>query len=128
MKELLDVCETPPAVNQVEFTPFCFQRELLEFCRERGIRVQAYSPLVRGKRLAHPLLKTVAEKHKRTAPQILLRWALQHGVAVIPKSSRPEHLRENFRLFDFVLPTEDMSRLDNLNEDLHLCWDPTDAP
>jgi methylglyoxal/glyoxal reductase len=128
LKELLAVCNVVPAVNQVEFTPFCFQRELLDFCREHGIQLQAYSPLSRGERLQHPTLLSMARKHQRTVCQILLRWALQHRVTVIPKASQANHIRENFDVFDFSLPTEDMLLLDGLNENLHLCWDPTDAP
>lgn len=128
LKELLAVCNVVPAVNQVEFTPFCFQRELLDFCREHGIQLQAYSPLARGERLQHPTLLSMARKHQRTVCQILLRWALQHRVAVIPKASQANHIRENFNVFDFSLASEDMLLLDGLNEDLHLCWDPTDAP
>jgi diketogulonate reductase-like aldo/keto reductase len=128
LKELLAVCTVVPAVNQVEFNPFCFQWELLDFCREHGIQLQAYCPLVRGKHLHHPTLVTVAGKHRRSVPQVLLRWALQHGVAVIPKASQPEHIRQNFEIFDFELPEEDMTKLDSLNENMHLCWDPTNAP
>jgi diketogulonate reductase-like aldo/keto reductase len=128
LKQLLSVCRVVPAVNQVEFTPFCFQRELLEYCVNQGIQLQAYSPLARGQRLHHPTLITLARKHGRSVTQVLLRWALQHGVAVIPKASQPEHIRQNCEIFDFVLPAEDMTLLDGLNENLHLCWDPTNAP
>jgi methylglyoxal/glyoxal reductase len=128
LKELLAVCNVVPAVNQVEFTPFCFQRELLDFCREHGIQLQAYSPLARGERLQHPTLLSMARKQQRTVCQILLRWALQHRVTVIPKASQANHIRENFDVLNFSLPEEDMLLLDGLNEDLHLCWDPTDAP
>jgi diketogulonate reductase-like aldo/keto reductase len=128
LKELLAVCGVVPAVNQVEFTPFCFQRDLLEFCIQHGIQLQAYSPLVRGERLNHPALLAVAARNKRTVPQILLRWALQHRVAVIPKASQRAHILENAAIFDFVLSAEDMRQLDSLNENLHLCWDPTDVP
>jgi len=128
LEELLAVCKEPPAVNQVEFNPFCFQRELLEFCRRHRIQLQAYCPLVRGKRLDHPTLVTVARKHGRSVAQVLLRWALQHRVVVIPKATQPRHMRQNFDVFDFELPEEDMTRLDGLNENLHLYWDPTTAP
>lgn len=128
LEELLSVCRIVPAVNQVEFTPFCYQRDLLAFCRRHSIQLQAYSPLVRGERLRHPVLTRVAAKWGRTVAQVLLRWALQHEVAVVPKASNPLHLRENIQVFDFALSEQDMSTLDALNEDLHLCWDPTREP
>lgn len=128
LEELLGVCKIVPAVNQVEFTPFCFQRELLDFCRRHQIQLQAYSPLVRGQRFAHPVLVQLAGQYGRSAPQILIRWALQHGVAAIPKASNPDHIRENFQVSDFAISDADMQELDGLNEDLHLCWDPTREP
>jgi diketogulonate reductase-like aldo/keto reductase len=100
-----------PAVNQVEFTPFCYQKELLKFCKDQGIQLQTYSPLARGERLQHPVLVSIAKKHQRTVPQIMLRWGLQHHLAVIPKAAQPAHIRENFQIFDFSLPEEDMVRL-----------------
>jgi len=121
LRQLLESCKVVPAVNQVEFTPFCYQKELLKFCKDQGLQLQAYSPLARGERLQHPVLVSTAKKHQRTVPQIMLRWALQHHVAVIPKAAQPAHIRENFQIFDFSLPEEDMVRLDGLNEDLHLC-------
>jgi diketogulonate reductase-like aldo/keto reductase len=128
LRQLLDTATVVPAVNQVEFSPFLFQRELLDFCMSQGIQIQAYSPLTRGRRLTDPALVRMAERHSRTPAQILLRWALQHHVAVLPKSVHPERIRENARLFDFVLSPDDMGALDALNENLHLCWDPSDAP
>ena len=128
LRQLLDTATVVPAVNQVEFSPFLFQRDLLDFCLGQGIQMQAYSPLTRGHRLTDPTLVRMAEKHSRTAAQILLRWALQHHVAVLPKSTQPERIRENSHLFDFALSPDDMRTLNALNENLHFCWDPTDAP
>jgi diketogulonate reductase-like aldo/keto reductase len=114
-----------PAVNQVEFSPFLFQRELLEFCRARGIQLEAYCPLTRGRKLGDPALRAVAGRHGKTPAQVLLRWALQHQVAVIPKSGQPARIDENAGLFDFTLDDRDMAELDALHAGFRACWDPT---
>jgi diketogulonate reductase-like aldo/keto reductase len=128
LEELRDESSVPPAVNQVEFHPFLYQRELLDYCRRRGIAVEAYSPLARGVRLSEPALVSVGRKYGKTPAQVLIRWALQHGTIPIPKSSRPERIRENAAVFDFSLTSGDMETLDRLDEGLRVCWDPTAAP
>ena len=125
LEELMAHSEVVPAVNQVEFSPFLFQRELLDFCRAHAIQLEAYCPLTRGAKLADPVVRTIARRHGRTAAQVLLRWALQHEVVVIPKSARPERIEENAAFFDFVLDGSDMSALDALNAGFRTCWDPT---
>jgi diketogulonate reductase-like aldo/keto reductase len=117
-----------PAVNQVELHPFLTQEALVARCREAGIVVEAYSPLARGKRMKHPTLARVAERAGKTPAQVLVRWSIQRGYVVIPKSVKRERIEENARVFDFVLPDDDMQRLDACNEDLRTSWDPTDAP
>jgi len=104
-----------PAVNQVQFSPFHFRRELLEYCNEHGIVLEAYSPLERGRGLQDPTIMSVAERLQRTPAQVMLRWALQHRTVVIPKSSRPERIRANAQLFDFELGDGDMQLLDALS-------------
>lgn len=128
LQELLASSETVPAVNQVEFTPYLFQRELLEFCRENGIQLQAHSPLARGTRLRDPRLCAQARRHGKTTAQLLVRWVLQHGVAAIPKSTRPKHIAQNFGVFDFELSAGEMANLDALHENLHITRDPSDVP
>ena len=78
--------------------------------------------------LAHPALVEIAKQYERTPAQILIRWALQGDMVVLPKSSKPERIRENADVFDFTIKKKDMGRLDALNENLHTSWDPTDAP
>jgi diketogulonate reductase-like aldo/keto reductase len=124
LQELAKLSSVVPAVNQVEFHPFLYQAELQEYCRKHGIVLEAYSPLMRGNRLDDATLQTVAKSHARTVPQVLLRWGLQHGLVEIPKSTRPERIQENLRLFDFELTGPEMARMDALNEDLHFAWDP----
>lgn len=128
LDDLKSSSATVPAANQVEFSPFLFQRDLLELCRARGIVVEAYSPLAKAKRLSDPGLGAVAKKQGRTAPQVMLRWGLQHGLVVLPRSSRREHIEENARLFDFELDASDMKALDALNAGYRTAWDPTAQP
>ncbi len=125
LQELLEHARYIPAINQVEFNPFLYQRELLEFCRGAGIQLQAYCPLTRGRKFSDETLVSIANVHHKTPAQILIRWALEHDVVVIPKSSRIERIRENAGVFDFSLSPAEMTRLDSLHEDLRVCWDPT---
>lgn len=128
LEELLPVSPVPPSVNQVEFHPFLYQAKLLEFCRGRGIQIEAYSPLTKGYRLNDAVVAQIAAKYGRTPAQVLIRWSLQHGLVVIPKSVRPERIRENAQVFDFDLRREDMDLLDALDERAHTAWNPDDLP
>jgi len=115
LESLLPRTAQRPAVNQVQFNPFHYRRALLEYCREKDIVFEAYSPLARGKGLDDPAILAVAERLDRRPAQVVLRWAVQHGAIVIPKSSRQERIRENARIFDFELSGEDMAALDALD-------------
>ncbi len=132
LAELLAEGETVPAVNQVEFHPYLYQQELLAFCQAKGIVVEAYSPLTHGERLKDPKLVAIAKKYSsaetKSTAQILIRWALQHGLVVIPKSSNRRRISDNADVFDFEISEEDMRLLDNFNENLRTCWDPSNAP
>ena len=126
IREVLEASEVVPAVDQIELTPFLHPREVAEFCRRRGIVVEAYSPLARGQRMKDPGLAAVAGKYEKTPAQIMLRWSLQHGYVVIPKSVRPERIEENADVFDFMLAPEDMEALDALHDGYRTCWDPAE--
>lgn len=128
LDELLADTDVVPAVDQVEFSPFLYQRPLLEYCRERGVVLEAYSPLSRGRRFDHPAVVDVARRRHRSPAQVLIRWALQHDLVAIPKSVNRQRIRENARVFDFELAPDDMAELDALNENRHEAWDPTEAP
>jgi diketogulonate reductase-like aldo/keto reductase len=132
LSELLAEGETAPAVNQVEFHPYLYQKELLSFCRDKGILIEAYSPLTHGERLNDPKLVAIARRYSSAATkspaQILIRWGLQRQLVVIPKSSRRQRILENADVFDFEISPEDMQLLDSFNEDLRTCWDPSNAP
>ena len=128
LKELVPASPTQPSVNQVEFHPFLYQKELLSYCESHGVQLEAYSPLMKGHRHDDPVLLGIAAKYNRTVAQILIRWSLQHGLVVIPKSVRAERIRENASVFDFELRREDMERLDALDERSHTAWNPDDLP
>ena len=119
LNELIDKSDIVPAVNQVEFHPFLYQEELLRFCKNNNIQLEAYSPLTRGKRLNHPNILELAKKYNKTPAQVLIRWSLQHNVIVIPKSIHEARIKENSQVFDFQLEPKDMKLLDSLNENLY---------
>jgi diketogulonate reductase-like aldo/keto reductase len=128
LKDLLRHASVVPAVNQVEFSPFLYQRDLLEFCRKQEIQLEAYAPLTAGRRLHDPRITAIAKKHGRTNAQILLRWAIQHEVVVIPKSTHPGRIEENAQVFDFELTSDEVSALDSLHDGFRSSWDPTAVP
>ncbi len=125
LKELMKDSSTIPSVNQVEFSPFLYQKELLDYCASHNIIVEAYSPLTRARKLDHPQLKSMAEKYGKKPAQILIRWGLQHGIVEIPKSGSKAHIYENVSIFDFNIVDEDMKQLNNLNEDFRVADDPS---
>lgn len=126
LEELARVSDVVPAVNQIECHPLCYPKELIEYCQDRGIQIQAYAPLARGAYLDNDVLCVLGTKYGRTPAQIGLRWAVQKGISVIPKSSNPERIISNGNIFDFVIEQEDMDILDTLNENYHSSSIPED--
>lgn len=124
LEELINNTQVVPAVNQVEFHPFLYQKELLAYCQKKKIAIEAYSPLAHGRRTSNELIAKLAEKYKKSSAQIMIRWSLQLGNIVIPKSSHPERIKENFEVFDFKLTENDMKLVGTLNENLRTCWNP----
>ncbi|MGB9770816.1 MAG: aldo/keto reductase [Candidatus Kapaibacteriota bacterium] len=124
LQELFNYANVIPVVNQVEFSPFLYQKELLEFCENNNIKIEAYSPLARGRKFDHPLLVELSKKYDKTPAQIMIRWALQIGTIVIPKSSKKERIIENASVFDFEISSEDMKRLNSLHEGYRVAWNP----
>ena len=124
LDELLSYGGVKPMLNQVEFHVHLAQKELLQYCQLNGILLQSYSSLGTGLLLNDPVVTEIAEKNNRTPAQILLKWVLQQGVSVIPKSTNGEHIASNFSLNDFCIEDDDMDRLFQLNIDKHYCWDP----
>ena len=111
-----DLSERPLATDQVEYHPFLGQRTLLEACRAEGMALTAYCPLARGRVFQDPTLARIAQRHGKTAGQVALRWLVQQeGVVAIPRSSRVEHARANFQIFDFALSEPEMAEIDALS-------------
>lgn len=124
LQELLAHAKVAPAVNQIEVHPFHQQRETRAFCSSRGIVVEAYSPLTHGTLINHPVITEVARRVKRTNAQVLLRWGIQHGMVVLPKSVNPARIAENAKVFDFTLGADVMEQLDALEQGRPTGWDP----
>jgi diketogulonate reductase-like aldo/keto reductase len=113
--EVLALGGTAAVVNQVQFSPFEFRRELLEGCEERGVALEAYSPLGTGRHLDDAGVAEIAERHGRTPAQVLIRWAIERRLIVLPKSTHRERIAENGAVFDFALTGTDMAALDALD-------------
>lgn len=105
-----------PAVNQVQFSPVWYRRALLQECARHSITPEAYSPLGTGRHLSHKTVRAVAQRADRTPAQVLLRWCVQRGIPVIPKSTHRERIAENAQIFDFALSDADMADLDALDQ------------
>lgn len=124
--ELMKKSSITPVVNQIEITPFLYQKELAEKCESYDIKIQAHSPLVRGSQMNNPVLVEVAEKFGKSTAQVLIRWSLDKGFVVLPKSSNPERIKSNIDVFDFELTDEDISKIDSLNNNMRISWDPSE--
>ena len=124
LEELNTYATVVPAVNQVEFSPYLYLKDLLHYCRERNIQLQAYSPIARGQKFQDPRIKKLADKYGKTPAQLLLRWDIEHGVSAIPKSSNPGRLKENFDIFDFSLTAADVALMDSFHENFRIVGDP----
>jgi D-xylose reductase len=127
LRDVLAYAEIPPAMLQVELHPYLTQEKLLRYCREENVALTAFSPLGAPSylelgmadrtesALEEPAVKEMAERHGKSAAQVLLRWGVQRDTCVVPKTTRVERLRENFNIFDFALSDEDMSAINALN-------------
>ncbi len=124
LQELQGAAKVLPAVNQIELTPFLQRQDTVALCRKLGIALEAYSPLTRGQRLNHPVVVELASALQRSAAQVLLRWGIQQGFVILPKSVQPERIAENAALFDFELDATALERLDALEEHLVTGWNP----
>ena len=115
LDQLIAAATAMPVVDQVQFSPFEYRKALLEACRERGITLEAYSTLGTGRHLRSDTVAPIAQRHGRTPAQVLLRWCVERGIPVIPKSTHRERIAENARLFDFRLSDDDVAELDALD-------------
>ncbi len=124
LQELMEQTSVVPVVNQVEFSPWNYQKELLDFCNKSKIVLEAYSPLTRGKKLNDQTVVSIAKKYGKSPAQIIIRWCLQHNIVLIPKSTDPVKIKENANVYDFDIAADDMRKLDSLNQNLRFCWNP----
>ena len=115
-EELKQVATVVPAVNQIEYHPLYNQESIHAYCREHGIAVQAYAPLARGAYSDREMLQKIASDHGKNALQVGLRWLVQKEVSIIPRSSKPEHIRSNIDIFDFTLTDVEMKTIDTMDE------------
>jgi diketogulonate reductase-like aldo/keto reductase len=115
LEQVIGVAGTPPVVNQVQFSPFEYRRELLQTCTSHGVAIEAYSPLGTGRHLGDPTVAQVAERVGRTPAQVLIRWCLQRDTIVLPKSTHQDRIEANAQVFDFELSAEDLAALDGLD-------------
>ncbi|WP_047154109.1 aldo/keto reductase [Aneurinibacillus tyrosinisolvens] len=123
LEDLMADCEIAPMVDQVEYHPLLTQKELLGFCKDHGIQLEAWSPLMQGN-LDNPTLMELGEKYQKSPAQIILRWDLQNGVVTIPKSVTESRIIENANIFDFELTAEDIEKIDSLNSNKRFGPDP----
>jgi len=115
LDELIAVADVAPTVDQVQFSPFEYRRRLLEACEERGVVIEAYSPLGTGRHLGDRTVAEIADRLGRTPAQVLIRWSVQRQLVVLPKSTHRERIAQNAEVFDFTLSGEDMAALDALD-------------
>ena len=125
LEELLREGSVKPAVNQVELHVYLQQPNLVAYCRDHGITLEAYSPLAHGHGLDEAALADIGRKYKKTPAQVMLRWCIEQGMVVLPKSVHAPRIQEDIDLFDFELDKADMQRLASLDRDYRTCWDPT---
>jgi len=128
LTELLAIAKVVPAVNQFELTPYLYDKELCDFCKKKGIVVEAYSPLVRGEKFSDTRLASLAKKYNKSPAQILIRWGIEHGFVTIPKSTSQKRLIENASVFDFKITNKDLAEMDSWNENYRTCWNPNETP
>ncbi|VDI25785.1 Hypothetical predicted protein [Mytilus galloprovincialis] len=116
-----------PSVNQIELHPWQQKSEIVKYCREKGITVMGYSPLVKGQRFDDPTLVKIANKYNKSTAQILIRWSIQHGFITIPKSGKPNRIDENMKVFDWSIADDDMAVLNSF-PDKSCTWNPCKMP
>ncbi|MED4554249.1 aldo/keto reductase [Lysinibacillus capsici] len=124
LESLLKETTVIPVINQIEFHPHLIQEEVRAYCKDKGIQVEAWSPLMNGSLLEEALIQELASKYGKTPAQIVLRYDVQHDVVTIPKTMTPARMTENLAVFDFTLTEQEMTQLDAMNDGLRCGPDP----
>jgi diketogulonate reductase-like aldo/keto reductase len=128
LREMESYAKVKPVVNQVELHVFLQQPELVKYCQENDIIIEAYSPLARGRVMDNPAITQIAQKHGKSYAQIMLRWLIEQGFVILPKSVTPERIRQNIDIFDFKLDAADLKLLAAQDQNLRTCWSPVHVP
>ena len=128
LDEILEICEFIPTVNQIEMNPFLAQKSISEYCRVKNIHITGFCPLARTEKSKDPAIVDVANECGKTWAQVMIRWSLQKQITTIPKSVKPQRIRENSDVFDFELNEKQMQSLDDLDQGFRLRPDPMDLP
>ncbi|MFN3195180.1 MAG: aldo/keto reductase [Chlorobiota bacterium] len=123
--ELMKKSPITPVVNQVEMTPFLYQKSLAEKCDSYDIKIQAYSPLARAKFMGNEIIQSMANSHGVTPAQVMIRWSVEKGFIPLPRSSNESRIKENIDIYNFELTENDMLDLDKLSDNTRVSWDPT---
>ncbi|RLD35845.1 MAG: aldo/keto reductase [Bacteroidetes bacterium] len=124
LERLIMNCRVLPMVNQVEFHPYLQQPELIKYCKSKGILIEAWAPIMRGKVSQIAEITEIGERYGKNEVQVVLRWNIQRGIATIPKSSSPERINSNAEIFDFELTGDEINVIDNLDKGQRFGPDP----
>ena len=126
LEKLLKIAKVKPVINQIELHPLLTQIPLRGYCKSKGIQIQSYSPVARmdKKLIENKILALIAKKYNKTVPQIILKWNIQSDIITIPKSGNKTRIRENFDIFNFELSDEELKKIDNLNENYRVRYNP----
>ncbi len=116
LEELKTVTNDKVVLNQVEFHPYLYQKDLYDYCNDNNISLTAYSPIARGGVFGNPVIAEIGKKYNKNEAQITLKWMIQKDIIVIPRSSNAAHIKSNFDIFDFELNTDEISRIDNIDK------------
>ena len=125
IKEILKICKIKPVINQIELHPYAQRKQLVKFCEENGIKIEAWYPIAHGDKslIDNKVFSTMAKKYKKTNAQIILRWHIQKGYIIFPRAKNPEHIKENIDIFDFELDEEEMKLIDGLDKNkIYVNW------
>jgi methylglyoxal/glyoxal reductase len=128
LENLLPHCNIVPAVNQVEFHPELIQNDLQQYCKSKGIQMEAWSPIMKGRVNNIPVLQALAVKYGKSPVQIVLRWDIQKEWITIPKSVHPDRIKSNSEIFDFELSDDDMDKIERLNKNQRIGFHPDNIP
>jgi diketogulonate reductase-like aldo/keto reductase len=128
LEEMKNYAKVMPAVNQVELHVFLQQPELVKYCHDNDIVVEAYAPLAHGKPMDNEVIINVAKKHGKSYAQVMLRWLIEQDLVILPKSVTPSRIQENIDIFDFQLDKDDLAALAKQDQNLRTCWSPVHVP